>query len=130
VETRQSNRHVTQYEETLRRLAVRDDRYIEAVLGDEVENLEMSGLQPKAYALVRLAALIALDAPSASYQFAVDEALDAGATLEEMVGTLIAVIPVTGVPRVVGAAPKLGLALGYDVDAALERLENGRETAG
>ena len=29
-------------------------------------------------------------------------------------------MPSTGADRVVSAAPKLGLALGYDVDAALE----------
>lgn len=34
-----------------------------------------------------------------------------------------AVAPVTGVSRVVQCAPKVALALGYDVDAALERRE-------
>jgi hypothetical protein len=38
------------------------------------------------------------------------------------VGALIAVMPVVGVARVVSAAPNLGLALGYDVGAALEEL--------
>jgi hypothetical protein len=37
-----------------------------------------------------------------------------------MVGVLLAVVPILGEPRVVSAAPKLGLALGYDVGAALE----------
>jgi hypothetical protein len=32
----------------------------------------------------------------------------------------MAVSPLTGVPRVVAAAPEFALALGYDVDAALE----------
>jgi hypothetical protein len=36
------------------------------------------------------------------------------------VGTLIAVAPITGVARVVAAAPEFALALGYDIDAALE----------
>ena len=35
-------------------------------------------------------------------------------------GTLIAVAPTVGLARVVSAAPELALALGYDVDAALE----------
>lgn len=35
-------------------------------------------------------------------------------------GALIAAMPVIGSARVVSAAPKLGLALGYDLDAALE----------
>ena len=35
--------------------------------------------------------------------------------------SLEAVTPVTGAARVVQCAPKVALALGYDVDAALER---------
>jgi hypothetical protein len=36
------------------------------------------------------------------------------------VGCLIAVAPIVGLARVVSAAPELALALGYDVDAAVE----------
>lgn len=114
------------FHETLRKLALRDDRYIEAVLGDEHENMEASGLDPKVYALVQLGALIALDAAPASYQSIVEDGIAAGASVDEIIGALIALMPVTGVPRVTSAAPKLGLALGYDVDAAFERL-NGEE---
>ncbi len=42
---------------------------------------------------------------------------------DEIVATLEAVSPVTGAARVVLAAPKVSLALGYDVEAALERLD-------
>jgi hypothetical protein len=45
-----------------------------------------------------------------------------GATSDEIVGCLIAVLSVVGVARVVSAAPKVGLALGYDVESALELL--------
>ncbi len=44
----------------------------------------------------------------------------AGATDDEIVGVLIAVAPTVGLPRVVSAAPCVALALGYDVEAALE----------
>jgi hypothetical protein len=40
---------------------------------------------------------------------------EAGVTYEELVGTLIVMMPIVGVARVVSAAPKLGLAIGYDV---------------
>ena len=43
------------------------------------------------------------------------------ATSDEIVASLEAVTPVTGAARVVQCAPKVALALGYDVDAALER---------
>ena len=52
-----------------------------------------------------------------------ERALAAVATADEIVGTLVAVMSLTGVPRTVSAAPKLGLALGYDVEAALEALD-------
>ena len=44
----------------------------------------------------------------------------AGASVDEVVGSLIAVAPIVGLARVVSAAPVLALAIGYDVDAALE----------
>jgi len=51
-----------------------------------------------------------------------DEAL-LGASSDEIVASLEAVTPVTGAARVVQCAPKVALRLGYDVDAALERLD-------
>ena len=74
----------------------------------------------KTAALVRVAATIAVDAAPSSFQHAVAHALAAGATSDEIVATLEAVTPVTGAARVVQCAPKVALALGYDVEAALE----------
>jgi 4-carboxymuconolactone decarboxylase len=56
-----------------------------------------------------------------SYGELVDAALDAGATPAEIVDVLVRIIAVVGAPCVVAEAPKLALALGYDVDAALEQ---------
>jgi hypothetical protein len=70
---------------------------------------------------VRVAATIAVDAAPYSFQHTVALALAAGATSDEIVASLEAVTPVTGTARVVQCAPKVALALGYDVDAALER---------
>ena len=39
----------------------------------------------------------------------------------------IAVAPTVGMARVVSAAPELALALGYDVDAAIEAREDDEE---
>ena len=36
-------------------------------------------------------------------------------------------MPVTGAARVVSSAPKLGLALGYDVETALEQFDPRRD---
>ncbi len=108
-------------EEILRRLAIRDDALIHQVLArrEEERRAELA-LDPKAYGLVCVASLIAVDAGAPSYLWAVDAARAAGASDEELVACLMAVLPVVGAARVVCAAPKLGLALGYDVSAALE----------
>ena len=107
----------------LRKLALRDDALVEAIL-DRDEANELTGLDGKTWALVRLGALIAVDAAPASYLEAVDAARTAGATDDEIVGSLVSVVTLIGVPRAVSAAPKLSLAVGYDVDAGLERFED------
>jgi 4-carboxymuconolactone decarboxylase len=76
---------------------------------------ERSGLDARSFALVKLAALIALDAPPASYLWQVANALDAGATPADLVGVLIAIAPQVGGPRVVAAAPELMVALGLSL---------------
>jgi hypothetical protein len=108
------------YEGTLRKLALRDDRYIERLLSDSEAGKADSRLDERTHALVRLAALIAIDAATPSYLEAIDAARASSATNDEIVGCLLAVLPAIGVARVVSAAPKVGLALGYDIDAALE----------
>ena len=109
-----------EYKLTLRRLALRDDRYVDALLKEEQANVTLAGLDARSHALARIAALIALDAAPASYMNEVEAGLRAGASHDEIVGTLIAVLPVVGVARVVAAAPNLALALGYDVSEAFE----------
>lgn len=111
------------YRDFLRKLAVRDETLVEAVLANEGANREEAGLDDKTHALVRLTTTIAVEASQSSYQHAVDRALAAGASANEMAAILVAVMSLTGVPRAVSAAPKLGLALGYDVDVALEGLD-------
>jgi 4-carboxymuconolactone decarboxylase len=76
---------------------------------------ERSGLDARSFALVKLAALIALDAPPASYLWQVSQALEAGATPADITGVLIAIYPQVGGPRVVAAAPELMVALGLSI---------------
>ena len=113
------------YRTTLRKLALRDDRYIEALLARGDASVAESGLDERTRALVQIGALVAVDAAPPSYMRVVEDALEAGVTYEELVGALIVVLPVVGIPRIVSAAPNLGLAIGYDVGAALEVVEPG-----
>jgi 4-carboxymuconolactone decarboxylase len=114
---------VEEYKLTLRRLALRDDRYIDALLSEERANVTLAGIDARSHALARVAALIAMDAAPPSYMSAVEAGLRAGASEDEIAGTLIAVMPIVGVARVVAAAPNLALALGYDVSEALEAID-------
>src|SRR4051812_9774056 len=114
---------VESHESTLCKLAIADDAYVDALLVGEKANLEASRLEPKTHALVRLAGLVAVDAAAPSYMAVIALARRCGATDDEMVGCLIAVLPALGVARVVSAAPRLGLALGFDVLASLEVIE-------
>jgi 4-carboxymuconolactone decarboxylase len=111
---------VENVERTLLKLAIGDDAYIEGVLASHTANRAESRLDARTHSLVRLGALIAADAASPSYLDAIESARDSGTSDEELVGCLIAILPAVGVARVTSAAPKLGLALGYDVAAALE----------
>jgi 4-carboxymuconolactone decarboxylase len=115
-------------EEQLRRLALHDEALIESVLAVNLNPSlrdEACRLAPKTHALVRLAALLALGAAPVSYKWNVGAALDAGATVDEILGTMIAVAPISGISRLVQAAPDVALPIGYDLDAAFEELDPG-----
>ena len=111
-----------EYKRQLRRLAVHDNALLDE-LAVEGRAFAPRVLGDKSVALLRIAATVAVDAAPYSFQHAVALALAAGATNDEIVASLEAVTPVTGAARVVQCAPKVALALGYDVDAALERLD-------
>ena len=91
------------------------------VLGEALELREAarenSGLDARSFALVKIAALVALDSPPASYVWQVSNALDAGATPRDIVGVLRAVAPQVGGPRAVSAAPEIMVALGLSLPA-------------
>jgi alkylhydroperoxidase/carboxymuconolactone decarboxylase family protein YurZ len=125
---RVSTGRVQDYKTTLRRLALRDDQFIEALLANDQESAAVSKIDRRSHALVRVGALIAMNAAPPSYMSAIDAAEEAGVSRDEIVGTLIAVLPIVGAARVVSAAPSLGLAIGYDVGEALETLEDARAT--
>jgi hypothetical protein len=72
------------FQETLRRLAIFDERFVPAGLAGD----------------------------------------PAGATQDEVADVLLAIAPMAGLGRVVSAAPNLAAALGYDVEAALEELDD------
>jgi alkylhydroperoxidase/carboxymuconolactone decarboxylase family protein YurZ len=118
---------MAEYRETLRSLALNDKRFVDSVLGMGHDTVAASQLDQKTHALVRLGAALAIDSAPSAYQATVDVALAAGADIDEIVGTLIAVAPTVGLARVVSVAPELALALGYDLDAAFEATDENEQ---
>jgi 4-carboxymuconolactone decarboxylase len=72
-------------------------------------------LDRRMLALVRIAVLIARDAPPASYAWHVGSAIEAGATADELLAVLRAVAEQAGELTGVAAAPEIMLALGLEL---------------
>jgi alkylhydroperoxidase/carboxymuconolactone decarboxylase family protein YurZ len=81
-------------------------------------SVEHNSLAVRELMLVRLAALIAVDAPPASYLANAEAAADSGITAEDIQGVMIGVAPVVGTARVVSAGGKILRALGFAVAVA------------
>jgi len=75
-----------------------------------------SSLDRNAEALVRAGALLSVGASTASLRWIVELAQSTGATDEEIFGVLVAIGPAVGLARVVAEAPRLALAMGYEID--------------
>jgi alkylhydroperoxidase/carboxymuconolactone decarboxylase family protein YurZ len=112
------------FEETLRRLAMIDEGFVEdhAMLG--VGQARTLALDPKTVALLQVGVLVALGSPAVCLEWSAGRALAAGASEDDIADVLLAIAPVAGLGRVVGAAPDVATALGYDVAAALEELDD------
>ena len=107
-------------EEILRRLTLGDVTCLEAVAAERGTRPRGASLDHIGEALVKLGALMATDGSDLTWQLTVRTALDAGLTPDEIVDALVVLAPVIGRTRVVDDAPRLALAVGYDVTAALE----------
>jgi alkylhydroperoxidase/carboxymuconolactone decarboxylase family protein YurZ len=90
--------------------------FLESAIGLRELSHDASGLDKRAFALVQIASLIALDAPTASYAFQIASALDDGVTPEDIVAVLRAVALQVGGPKLVAAAREIKLALGLALD--------------
>ena len=112
---------MTQSEEILRRLTIGDRAYCRALASSD-PGAPRRGLDSRSLALLYLAASITAGASELTWQQRVSDALESGLSEDEIVAALTELAPIIGIDRVVAVAPALAMALGYDVDAALERL--------
>ena len=108
------------FQETLRRLAIIDEGFVEDEAGLGLGLAGTSALNPKTAALLQLGVSIATGASAVSLEWSTGRALAAGATQNEIADLLLAIAPIAGLGRVVCAAPDVAIALGYDIEAALE----------
>jgi hypothetical protein len=81
-------------------------------------SIERSSLDPKTLMLVRLAALVASDAPPVSYLTNLAIGGEAGVEAEDVQQVLIGVAPVVGTARVAAAGGNIVRALGFAVAVA------------
>jgi alkylhydroperoxidase/carboxymuconolactone decarboxylase family protein YurZ len=81
-------------------------------------------LDERSRALVGLGALLATGAAATAYRRRVTDALDAGVTADEIVDTLVEVAPIVGLAQLVPATIELATALDYDIDRALESVDD------
>jgi hypothetical protein len=89
--------------------------------------VEHNTLDGRELMLARLAALVAVDAPPASYLLNAGTASDVGITMDDVQGVLIAVAPIVGTTRVVAAAGNITRALGFAIAVVEAELEDADE---
>ena len=87
------------------------------------ESVARCGLDDNSLLAARIAALVAVDAPVASYLLHLGPAMDAGVTIEQVQDILVAVAPVVGTPRTMSAAAKITEAVGVAIIALEVELE-------
>src|SRR5512132_280687 len=92
------------------------------------DSVEASSLDEQTLMLVRVAALVAVDAPPISYVFNLGAAGDLGIDAEQVRGVLAAVAPIVGTARVASATSKIVRALALTIEAAELEEEAERET--
>jgi 4-carboxymuconolactone decarboxylase len=88
----------------LGRIAAGDAPVLETLLQMNLDAAERSGLDAETYMLVRLAALVAMDAAPVSYLITLGAGAEAGLTIEKAQAVLVAIAPVVGSARVTAAA--------------------------
>ena len=83
-------------------------------------SLSRTELDARSLLLVRLAALVAVDAPTSSYLLHIGPSIDAGLTVKDAEDVLVAAAPIVGAPRAAAAAAKISEALDVAIEVAIE----------
>ena len=100
------------FQETLRRLAMIDEGFVEDQARLGLGLAAASALDPKIAALLQFGVSVAIGSPTVCLEWSAGRALAAGASEDEIADVLLAIAPVAGLGRVVAAAPDVATALG------------------
>jgi alkylhydroperoxidase/carboxymuconolactone decarboxylase family protein YurZ len=82
------------------------------------DSVAASSLDTATLMLVRIAALVAVDAPPVSYLLNLQAASEVGLDAEQVRGVLAAIAPIVGTPRVAAATGKIVDALDVAIEIA------------
>ena len=115
---------MVRFQETLRRLAMIDEGFVQDEAGLRLDPPGTPALDPRTVALLRVGVAVAMGSPGDSLGWSAARALAAGASADQIADVLLVIAPVAGLGRVAAAVPDLATALGYDVAAALEELDD------
>jgi hypothetical protein len=88
------------------------------------DSVEASSLDPETVLLVRIAALVAVDAPPVSYALNLETPDDLEIDPEQVQGVLAAIASIVGTARVASAARKIVRALELELDVSELEAEN------
>ena len=109
-------------------MAIGEAPVLETLTDINAVSIARSEFDPATLILVRVAALVAVDAPRLSYLMHIGAALESGVTVKDIQDVLVAVAPIVGAPRVITAARNITDALGVAI-AMLEELEDADSEA-
>lgn len=93
---------------------------LEALVEINEVSLARTELDLRSLMLVRIAALVAVDAPTSSYLLHVGPSIDAGLSARDAEDVLVAVAPIVGAPKAASAATKIAEALDLAISFAIE----------
>jgi alkylhydroperoxidase/carboxymuconolactone decarboxylase family protein YurZ len=112
------------YRDILQRMVVNDRRLMSDQLWRNLGPSETFGLDERCHVIARLGALAAHDGSVQTFRWVIGDALAAGMTEDDIVGVVLAIAPIIGFARVANIAPKVALALDFDLEASLEEIQH------
>ena len=104
--------------ELMSELSTSETPVLDLLASMTADSVEASSLDPQQIALVRIAALVASDAPPVSYALNLALASDLGLTPDDVRGVLTAIAPIVGTSRVAAATGRIVAAIDVAIEVA------------